>query len=53
MEYFYHEPTISEAYNTAISAAYDIMDRQSVTNYEISRLAASENLKCRRISLFV
>lgn len=49
MEYFYHEPTISEAYNTVMSAAYDIMDRQSSANYEISRLAASENLK-RRIT---
>lgn len=45
MEYFYHEPTISEAYNTVMSAAYDIMDKQSSANYEISRLAESENLK--------
>lgn len=52
MEYFYHEPTISEAYNTVMSAAYDIMDRQSSANYEISRLAASENLK-RRITNIV
>lgn len=45
MEYIYHDPTINEAYNTVVSAAYDIMDRQSPINCEISRLAESENLK--------
>lgn len=49
MEYFYHEPTVSEAYNTVVSDAYDIMEKQASANYEISRLAESENLK-RRIT---
>lgn len=49
MEYIYHESTISEAYNTVVSAAYDIMDKQSSINCEISRLVESENLK-RRIT---